>query len=310
MEREANFALVGIISVVLLVGALIGIVWLAQFQFNQTYDNYRINFRGPVSGLSRGGEVQFNGIKVGEITHIALDPRDPNKVMTDIQIEHGTPVRVDSAAETASLGITGVKYVQITPGSPQRPLLREASRDRPPVIPARQGRLAAAMENATQLFADGAEAIGRVNRLLSDGNIANISRTFDDVAAVSGELRSRRQMFANIESTFARLDRAAAEMQATAASIRGGIGGRDGVLARINASAAELQRTVAETRTLIGRVNGSVDDVSNSTIPELNASLVAVQRAADSLGALTADIRRDPRGTLGRGSGREVEIPR
>jgi phospholipid/cholesterol/gamma-HCH transport system substrate-binding protein len=310
MEREANFALVGIISVVLLIGGIIAVIWFAQFQFNQQFDNYRINFRGPVSGLSRGGEVQFNGIKVGEITRIALDPRDPNRVMTDIQIEHGTPVRVDSTAQTAALGITGVKYVQISPGTVQRPLLREASRDRPPVIPASQGRLAAVVENASQMLEDGAEAITRVNRLLSDGNIANISRTFDDVAAVSGELRARRQMFANIESTFARLDGAAAEMQATARMVRGGIGGRDGVLAQITASAAELQRTVAETRTLIGRVNGSVDDVSNSTIPELNASLVAVQRAADSLGALASDIRRDPRGTLGRGSGREVEIPR
>jgi phospholipid/cholesterol/gamma-HCH transport system substrate-binding protein len=310
MEREANFALVGIVSVVLLIGALIGIVWLAQFQFNQTYDEYRINFQGPVSGLSRGGEVQFNGIKVGEITRIQLDPRDPNRVMTDIQIEHGIPVRVDSTAQTAALGITGVKYVQISPGSPRRPLLREASRDDPPVIPAAPSRLAAVLDNASQLFEDGAQALTRVNRLLSDGNIANISRTFDDVAAVSGELRARRQMFANIESTFARLDRAAAELQATAATVRGGLGGRGGVLAQITTSVAELNRAVADTRTLIGRVNGSVDDVSGTTIPELNASLAAVQRAADSLGELTADIRRDPRGTLARPTGREVEIPR
>ena len=310
MEREANFALVGIISVVILIAALIGIVWLAQFQFNETYDRYRINFQGPVSGLSRGGEVQFNGIKVGEITRIQLDPRDPNRVMTDIQIEHGTPVRVDSSAQTAALGITGVKYVQISPGTPARPLLMEASRDRPPVIPAAPSRLAAVLDNASQLFEDGAQALTRVNRLLSDGNIANISRTFDDVAAVSGELRARRQMFANIESTFARLDRAAAELQMTAATIRGGLGGRGGVLAQVTTSVAELNRAVADTRTLITRVNGSVDDVSNSTIPELNASLVSVQRAADSLGALAADLRSDPRGLIGRGTGREVEIPR
>src|SRR5687768_18253240 len=104
MERQANYALVGALSVVLLLGALVFIVWLAQFQFNQTYDNYRINFRGPVSGLSEGGEVQFNGIRVGEITDIRLDERDPNKVITDITVEHGTPVRVDSQAQTAAQG--------------------------------------------------------------------------------------------------------------------------------------------------------------------------------------------------------------
>ena len=70
-----------------------------------------------MSGLSKGGEVQFNGIKVGEITHIALDPRDPNRVITDIRVEHGTPVRVEfHGADRGAQGITGVKYVQITPG--------------------------------------------------------------------------------------------------------------------------------------------------------------------------------------------------
>ena len=121
MERQANYALVGALSVALLIGALVFIVWLAQFSFNQTYDEYRINFRGPVSGLSKGGEVQFNGIKVGEITRIALDRRDPNLVVTDIQVDDGTPVRIDSVATTASQGITGVKFVQITPGTAARP---------------------------------------------------------------------------------------------------------------------------------------------------------------------------------------------
>ena len=110
MERQANYALVGALSVALLIGALVFIVWLAQFSFNQTYDEYRINFRGPVSGLSKGGEVQFNGIKVGEITRIALDRRDPNLVVTDIQVEDGTPVRIDSTATTAAQGIIGLPF--------------------------------------------------------------------------------------------------------------------------------------------------------------------------------------------------------
>lgn len=310
MEREANFALVGIVSVILLIGAIVAIIWLAQFQFNQQYDDYRINFRGPVSGLSRGGEVQFNGIKVGEITRIALDPRDPNRVQTDIRIDHGTPVRVDSTAQTAALGITGVKYVQISPGTPTRPLLREASRDRPPVIPAGQNRMTAMVENASQLVDQGAEALTRINRVLSDQNIARLSSAMDDVSAVTAELRARRDMFAHLESTFSKLDRAADDIRLTANAVRGGMGGRTGILAQINTSAAELQRAVAETRALIGLVGASVDDLSTSTVPQINESLTAVERAADQLGDLASEIRRDPRGTLGRQPGRQVEIPR
>ena len=32
---------------------------------------------GPISGLSDGGEVHFNGIKVGEVTKIGLDKEIP-----------------------------------------------------------------------------------------------------------------------------------------------------------------------------------------------------------------------------------------
>ena len=124
MARQANYALVGALSVAILIGALVFIVWLAQFSFNQTYDEYRINFRGPVSGLSQGGEVQFNGIKV-EITHL-LDPHDANLVVTDIQVQAGrryASIRRDDGAGHHR------GFVQIGPGTPGGRAAR-GSRDR------------------------------------------------------------------------------------------------------------------------------------------------------------------------------------
>ena len=100
-------------------------------------------------------------------------------------------------------------------------------------------------------------------------------------------------MFANIEFDLRPARPRGGRDAGDRRAVRGGIGGRDGVLAQITASAAELQRTVADTRALIGRVDGSVDEVSSSTIPELNASLVAVQRAAEL--ARRLGLRHPPR---------------
>ena len=311
MERQANYALIGALSVILLIGSLIFIVWLAQFSFSQTYDEYRIHFRGPVSGLSKGGEVQFNGIKVGEITRIALDPRDPNLVITDIQVESETPVRVDSEAQTAALGITGVKYVQITPGTATRPLLRDASRDDPPVIAARRARLEGFVQDAASLMEGGAEAIARVNRLLSDQNINTVSTALGDVGAVTAELRARRAMFTRLDSTFAKLDRAAGELQLAAASARTMLGGEGrGALSDIGSAATELRSAVADARGLITRADRSVVQLSATTLPEMNAALGSIQEAASSLDNLASDIRQDPRGALTRPVGRELEVPR
>jgi len=311
MERQANYALVGVLSIVMLIGALVFIVWLAQYSFNQTYDEYRINFRGPVSGLSQGGEVQFNGIKVGEITRIALDRNDPNLVVTDIRIQAGTPVRVDSSATTAALGITGVKYVQISPGTAGQRLLREASNEHRPVIPTGRGRFEGFVQDASALMRDGAQALARINLLLSEQNIRSLSGTISDIGAATAELRNNRAMFANINSTFTRLDRAAADLQATAAATRRTMGGgARGTLGEVAGAATELRRAIGDLRGLITRVDGSVTQASSSTMPQMNAALVRIQEAAEALDRLTSDIRRDPRQTLTRPSGREVEIPR
>src|SRR3546814_9864301 len=94
------------------------------------FDGYRIIFDGPVRGLSEGGEVQFNGIPVGEITRISLDPRNPNRVLAGVRLREDTPVRVDSTAATESQGITGGSYIQISAGTPSKPLLKEVSKER------------------------------------------------------------------------------------------------------------------------------------------------------------------------------------
>ena len=73
MEKNANYALVGIATMVLFAGLIIFIIWLARFSLNREYDYYDVVFQGPVRGISEGGEVHFNGIKVGDVTRIAIE---------------------------------------------------------------------------------------------------------------------------------------------------------------------------------------------------------------------------------------------
>ena len=86
MEKNANYALVGASSLILFVGLVVFVVWLARLQFNRDFDIYDILFQGPVRGLSQGGEVHFNGIKVGEVTKIALDRTNPTRVIARVRV--------------------------------------------------------------------------------------------------------------------------------------------------------------------------------------------------------------------------------
>ena len=164
MERNANYALVGIASLVLFVGMVVFVFWLARVQFNRDYDVYDILFIGPVRGLSEGGEVHFNGIKVGEVTKLELDSRDPNRVIAKIRVTSDVPIREDSSATLEPQGITGVNYVQITAGTPSKRLLKDTvGPGEVPVIRSQNSALSDLLAGGGTVLTRTIEALDRVN---------------------------------------------------------------------------------------------------------------------------------------------------
>ena len=195
MERQANYALVGVLTTLLIIGGLVLAVWLGNVQVGKD-DRYRIIFPGPVRGVAKGAEVQFNGIKVGEVSSVRLLPQDTSKILVDIKVDHETPVRIDSTASTAMQGISGVNAIAISSGDPNRPLLREVSRDDPPIIRARPNALASLLQDGGEVVNSAGEVLDRINRLLSDENVANLSATMASLQQTSAELSANRAMFA------------------------------------------------------------------------------------------------------------------
>jgi phospholipid/cholesterol/gamma-HCH transport system substrate-binding protein len=86
-----------------------------------------------VSGMLIGAAVLFNGIRVGEVTELKLDPQKPREVTATIAVTAGTPVRMDTAASIDFQGLTGVAVVTLNGGSPASPALPSGP-SHPPMI--------------------------------------------------------------------------------------------------------------------------------------------------------------------------------
>ena len=127
MERKAHYALIGTFVLISLAALLAFTVWLSDAQFDKKFDNYEISFRGGVQGLSEGTEVRFNGLKVGDITELRIDPNDNNSVIVDIQVESNTPIDFESIGRMEPLGLTGLNYIQIIPGGPNSRLIKNST---------------------------------------------------------------------------------------------------------------------------------------------------------------------------------------
>ncbi|HVN00489.1 MAG TPA: MlaD family protein [Caulobacteraceae bacterium] len=310
MERNANYALVGLISTILLIAMIIFIFWLTNFALSQRYDDYNVVFRGSVSGLTRGGDVQFNGIKVGEVSDIKLDAEDPNQVVATVRLRSDTPVRQDSTATLEPQGITGVNYVQITPGTTSKPLLKEVTpAGKRPTILAQPGTVASLLSGGGTVMTKAVDTLRRIDQVLSDQNIQKFTAIMSDVQAVTAELRERKAIIADADKALLDADQAAQQIRELAANTKGLVNtdGRRAIV-KVGDAATQIQTAAADVHNILGKLEGPTTDFATNGLPQLTSALASLETATKHLDALIAEIERDPRAFINKPPAKQVEV--
>ncbi len=310
MERDAHYAAVGIATIALLAAAVVFAMWLARLSFNEEYDVYDIVFYGPVRGLSEGGEVHFNGIRVGEVTDLNLDPQKGDQVIARIRVDATTPVRVTSRAQLEPQGITGLNYIQITAGNPQSAYLKEQyPANVVPVIQSQPSPIAELLSGSGTVLAQTVDALNRINRVLSDDNVRSFSTSLKNFESLSTELEARKGMLEQLEQALTKANSAVAEFEALAVSSRGIIEG-DGreAVANINAAAEEARAAVASINRTATNVEGPMNEFATTGLPQLQQSIQGLEDATRSLEGLIDEVRASPRDFIGRPPTKEMEV--
>jgi phospholipid/cholesterol/gamma-HCH transport system substrate-binding protein len=310
MERNANYALVGISALLLFVGMVVFVVWLARFSFSKQYDVYDILFVGPVRGLSEGGEVHFNGIKVGEVTDIELDKRDPNRVIARARISPDVPVKTDSFATLEPQGITGVNYVQITAGAAASPLLKDVTpHNEIPVIRTQTSAISDLLQGGGTVLTRTIEALDRVNRVLSDDNLKSFNATLSDVQALSAEVRERKAIIADAQKALQSIDETAQSITALSKSSQGLVDGdAKRTLANLNSAAEEIRGAAKDARGLVSSLQGPTTEFATTGLPQLTTAVVTLQSAAESLDRLTNQVEQNPRALVSKAPAKQIQV--
>lgn len=115
METKANFVLVGAFTLAVVAAAFGFVFWFQNLGAAAQRTPLRIVFEGAASGLRTGGNVNFNGIKIGEVTSIKLD--DPKRVVVITNVDKSAPIRKDSLVGLEFAGLTGVSSISLKGGS-------------------------------------------------------------------------------------------------------------------------------------------------------------------------------------------------
>lgn len=267
METRANHLLIGSFMLIFLVAIVAFVLWLAKTRTDQDIARYNIFFTGSVAGLGVGGDVRFNGIKVGSVTQIVIDRDDTSRVRVVAEIGADTPVREDSEAMLQLQGITGVSFVQISPGSRDARILPAVSSNDPreyPVIRSKPSAIEALFEAAPEL-------LKRASRILSDENIDNMAGVMADLKAVTGSLAARQDSIGRAIDSFEKTSTDIAKVAAAAGNIAGKL---DGV---IHEAEAAFQKT---NRMLDGDAAEALTD-ARAAMKNLNATLAELRAIAE-----------------------------
>ena len=320
METRANHLLIGVFVLAMVAGAFGFIIWLAKVQIDREFDRYYVFIDGSVTGLSGAGEVRYNGIAVGSVKEIIIDPGDPRRVRVTIEVGSTTPVNEDTVASLEFLGITGVAYINLAGGEPDSPRLLAQEGQELPVIASRPSRF-------EELIAGAPEALDRIIVLLNqmagfldEGNRAAVAGILSDARTLTGVLAGRADKLGatldNIEQTSAELRdaalsvrRVAAEaegmiesvaatletargtmggVEATLEAARGTMGGADRALAQ---AASSIQGVAARAEGLMGEVDATLA-AARGTLGGVDATLAAAQ---DTLGGADKFLANDLR---------------
>jgi phospholipid/cholesterol/gamma-HCH transport system substrate-binding protein len=179
METKARYILVGVFTLAAFTGAFIFIYWLQTTGGLVERTFYRIQFESPVAGLRPGSAVMFNGVRVGEITNVQINPDRPRQVLAMISIEKNTPIRQDTYVGMDFQGLTGVASVALKGGTPDSPPFADNGKQ-PPLLMADP----AASQDVFQATRD---VLRRVDSVMAENSEA-LHSTITNLNTFSGAL--------------------------------------------------------------------------------------------------------------------------
>lgn len=327
METRASYLLVGGFVLLLIGGTLGFLIWLLNADQGGGSVRYDVVYEGSVTGLREGSAVRMNGVKVGDIVSVALEPADPRKVRIGLEVIKTIPIKDDTRASLELEGLTGGRYLQLTGGSPGAAPLAPTPGEPYPIIKADPSAIDQLLSAAPDVIANVNDLLHRGSMLLSDRNIATISQTFEDLSKLTGALARNSdkidQLVTTVDETLTSLNNAAKSIESFTTTIEQDavnlVSSADRALQDVGDLAARLKEGVdnmsSDVRGLVSEVRQGARNFSSMTgeisamvaenreplrdftaqgLFELINFLTEAREVVSSLRKITTEVERDP----------------
>jgi phospholipid/cholesterol/gamma-HCH transport system substrate-binding protein len=299
METRAHYVAVGAFVVAIVFLAFGAVLWLGRVELSQDFAKYYIFFRGSVAGLSKGSTVQYNGIPVGRVIDIRVDPDIVEQIQVTVEIDRSlVTIKTDARAYLDTNILSGVSAIQIRGGTTEAADLMPEPGHKYPVIQAGRSELEQVKASLPELLGSLKEAAQSLDILLNEQNRQAIAETLANLRTVSAAAVEQRkgvsEVVANANASLVQLAALLRSLEQNF-SARGGL--KDQVaqtLGDYDRVARNLAETIRQLQVVIQENRGGLRGFSQRTLPDIGDLVAGAQQLVGNLNRFVSELQRDP----------------
>lgn len=299
METRANYILIGLFTLIV-AALLIGFgLWAAKFATESSWKEYDVVFSEAVTGLGIGGTVQYNGITVGEVRKLQIDPENPNKVLVRIRIKATTPIKVDTQAKLAFVGLTGITQIQLKTFNAKSIDLKPSEANPIPRIIAKESALSKLFNSSDDISTTATNVMLRLNQAFSDENINNLSKTLDNLEKISASISSEREdlqlIIRDTRTAIAKLDSTLKSADSIALKLdQGVVNDLPELIVKLNKTLTEYEKLGRNANTLIESNNDALNNFSQQGLAQVGPAIAELRTLLRQLRNVAAELEQRP----------------
>ncbi len=283
-----------------------GVLTLAGLKVWEQRDEYTVRFKESVSGLEASAQVKYQGLRVGRVDRMQIDPKDPGSIMVMLSLEEGTPLYEGTEAVLDMSGITGLKTINLTAGDPRKPLIKPGTE-----LPTGKSLVDTITGRAEAISAKVEAIANNLNKWTDDDNRKRIEQLVDHVdklvvdvdgflleakgpflAALEDATKTSAAVRGTANAGTKTLTDLRGEFKQTMVAARGAINEANKLLKAVDDKA--INETIYSARDAMGQLNQRVSGKElGQTLTDLRVALVNTTRLLSEMDLAVRASRED-----------------
>jgi len=291
MNTKFNYTIVGLFIVILSIVLLTIFIWLSAFWQRKSYITYATYLNEAVSGLSVQNAVKFNGVLIGYVSDISLNPNDPQQVLILMKIEKDTPITTSTVATLNTIGVTGVDYIELSATHKTGvPLSKEAGQ-KYPVIQSKASVLEQLSTTLHGVTVSMRELSQSVQKILNTQNQQALEKSLKSISIFTQTLANNSQeideTLKNTQILVQNLTKASQNFPQLTFDFQKTLKNADVAAKQLSQASQRISHTMQDSQLM-------VQNISQQILPSAFESLNSIEALASNLQQFSIELKQNP----------------